>query len=211
MSSGLMAVAADRLLAALSEYYDSGEYVKPFSSQEIADCVINHAAAAGIAAMAPGVIPGVGLGLAAAITTGAVWSMYIKMSKMIGTSITEKTLKVIASAAISNIAMNAAVFLALTLIPGVGAIATGVINFAAVYAAGLIFLTTLTRLFKVKRTDIEDMSDEEWKASVKAAVGSINMKSILKEAKDIFMEMRKDGSLDQVGKDVDISMDEDEK
>ena len=209
MQQQILIFAADKLGKTLMEYYESGEYIKPFSSQELADCVLHHAAAAGIAAMAPGVIPGIGFGIAAAITTGAVWSMYIKMSKMIGTSITEKTLKVIASAAISNIAMNTAVFIALTFIPGIGAIATGVINFAAVYAAGLIFLTAITRLFKVKRTDIENISDEEWKASVKAAVASINMKSIIKEAKDLFMEMRKNGSLDQMGKDVDISMEED--
>lgn len=209
MQQQILIFAADKLGKTLMEYYESGEYVKPFSSQELADCVLHHAAAAGIAAMAPGVIPGVGFGIAAAITTGAVWSMYIKMSKMIGTSITKNTLKVIASAAISNIAMNTAVFFALTLIPGVGAIATGVINFAAVYSAGLIFLTAITRLFKVRRTDIENISDEEWKASVKAAVASINMKSIIKEAKDLFMEMRKNGSLDQMGKDVDISMKED--
>lgn len=209
MSSSLLTAAADRLLDVVTQYYESGEYVKPFSSKEVADCVVHHAAAAGIATLAPGVIPGLGAGVATVVSTGAIWAMYIRMSKMIGTSIKKETLKVIASAAISNIAMNAAVFLAFSLIPGVGAVAAGIIGFASVYAAGLIFLTTLTRLFKVRRTDVENLSDEEWKAQVKEAVSGINMKTVINEAKNIFMDMRKNGTLDEIGKDVDIDPEDD--
>lgn len=204
---GILNTAADNLLQAMVDYYVSGEYTEPFSSEQIADCVVGHAAAAGVAAMAGNVIPVVGAGLVTVITTGAVWRMYIKIAEMIGTSLKEKTVKVIASAAISNLAMNAAVMLVLSFVPGVGSFAAGVINFASVYMAGLIFLTVLTRLFKVKREDINDISNEEWIQSIKNEIKNINLKAVAREAISLFSQMRKDGTLNQKGEGVDISTD----
>lgn len=204
---GLLNNAAENLLQEMIDYYVSGEYTKPFSSEELADCVINHAAAAGIAAMAGSVIPGIGASIVTVGTTAAVWRMYIKMAKMIGTNLKEKTLKVIASAAISNLAMNAAVYILLSFVPGVGTFAGGVINFASVYTAGLIFLTALTRLFKVKRTDIQDISNEEWIESVKDAFANVNVKRIIKEAISLFSDLRESGGLEKAGELVDISAD----
>ena len=210
MANGLLLVAAEELLEALNQYYDSGEYIKPFKSEEIADCVVMHAAAAGVATMAGGVLPGVGAAAAMVASTGAVWAMYIKMANMIGAPLGRNTLKVLSSAVVSNLAMNAAAYLAFTFIPGVGIIATGVITFATVYAAGLIFLTVLTRLFKVQRQDVDDMTSEEWKESVKDAVSNINVKAIFKEAKDLFMNLRRSGRLNTMGKDLDLDPSDDE-
>ena len=189
------------------DYYVSGDYTKPFSSEELADCVIAHAAAAGLAAIAGCVVPGVGAGIAVTVSTVAVWRMYIKMAQIIGTPMKEKTLKAIASAAISNIAMNAAVLLVVSFLPVVGTVACGVINFASVYIAGLIFLTTFTRLFKVRRKDINDISNEEWVENVKEAIENINMKKIAKEAISLFSDLHESGRLEQLGRDVDISDD----
>ncbi len=203
----ILNTAADNLLKEMIDYYVSGDYTKPFSSEELADCVIDHAAAAGLAAIAGSVLPGVGAGIATAVTTVAVWRMYIKMAKIIGTTLKEKTLKVIASAAISNIAMNTAVMLVVSFLPVVGTVACGVINFASVYIAGLIFLTTLTRLFKVRREDINDISNEEWAENVKEAIENINMKKITKEAISLFSDLHESGRLEQLGRNVDISDD----
>lgn len=204
---GLLNNAAENLLQEMINYYVSGEYTKPFSSEELADCVISHAAAAGVAAMAGSVVPGIGASIVVVGTTAAVWRMYIKMAKMVGTNLKEKTLKIIASAAISNLAMNAAVYILLSFAPGVGTFAGGVINFASVYTAGLIFLTTLTRLFRVKRTDIEDISNEEWVENVKDSFSSVNVKRVIKEAISLFSDLRESGDLQKAGEMADVSAD----
>ena len=74
---------ADQLLDAIIDYYGDGNYVKTFHSKELADCVVQHAAAAGVAAMAGGVLPGVGSVIATGISVGAIWSMYIRVCKII--------------------------------------------------------------------------------------------------------------------------------
>ena len=210
MSSSLVTVAAERLIAALYEYYDSGDYVVPFQSKDIADCVVAHSAAAGVSALAAGVLPGAGGAIAVAAGTGAVWTMYIRMTKMIGAKLGENTLKFIASAVVSNLAMNAASMLALSFIPGVGAVACGVIQFVTVYAAGLIFLNLLTRLFKVNRMDVDEMSDEERKAYIKNAMSSVKLSAVFKEGVVMYMEMKKSGTLDATGNSVSLEKDDEE-
>ena len=44
-------LVSEKLLEVAMKYYESGEYVKPFQSKDLADCVVQHAAAAGVAAM----------------------------------------------------------------------------------------------------------------------------------------------------------------
>ena len=63
----------------------------------------------------------------------------------------------------------------------------------------------LTKLFKANRQDVETMTDAEVAASIKEAFSNIDKKAVFKEAKNLFTSMRKDGSLNEVGKDVDIS------
>ena len=178
-----------------------------FSSEELTNCVLKHAAAAGVASMAGGVLPGAAAVVASVIATGAVWAMYIKMSNIIGVKTDKKTLKVIASAALSNIAANAVGLFALSFIPGLSIIAGGIITFASIYIAAIVYLTALTQLFKGKRTDVDD---DEWKSTVKDAVKSINMKSIIKEAKGLFTEMKDSGVLDEMSQGVDIDPSDDE-
>lgn len=208
----LLLVAADRLLDALLDYYGSGEYIKPFQSKDLADCVVHHAAAGGIAAMAAGILPGAGAVAAVAISAGAIWRMYIKICQIIGTKFEKNKLKMISSAVLTNLATQLAggfaIQFAASFVPGAGMIAAGAINFAVTYLAGLIFLNTLTRLFKVTRHDVQSMTNEDWVDSIKQSLSSIDKKAALKEAKEIFTSMRKDGSLDRVGKDIDVSMEE---
>ena len=215
MSSGLLMAASDRLLEAVMQYYESGEYVKPFSSKEVADCVVHHAAACGVAAMvaaAPSVM-GLGFLLASGIAAGAIWAMYIKICKLIGATFSKNKLKAISSAVLTNLVTQLAGVFAInfasTLVPGAGVVVCGVGHFAICYFAGLIFLNVLTRLFKVRRQDAENMSAEEWKAYIKDAFASIDKKAVIKEAKNLFTDMRNDGTLDDMGKGVDINPEDD--
>lgn len=60
MTQQILLAVSEELLKAVSNYYESGEYVKPFRSKDLADCVVQHSAAVGIAAMGVGVLPGAG-------------------------------------------------------------------------------------------------------------------------------------------------------
>lgn len=212
LSQGIMYRVCEELLNVVSEYYESGEYIKPFRSKDLADCVLQHSAAVGVAAMAIGVLPLAGAVVAMGVGTVAIWKMYVKICSIIGVPFGKNKLKALASAALTNIATQLAATYALqiasSIIPGTGIISSGVINFASTYIAGLLFLLVLTRLFKTGRNDVENMSDEELINTVKSAMASIDMKVIFKEAKNIFMDMRRDGSLEQMGAEVDISDEE---
>ena len=70
ISHGMLVAAA----YALKEYMSSGAYAENFDSRELADIVVVHSAAAGVAAMAAGVLPGVGSIIASGIAVGAIWS-----------------------------------------------------------------------------------------------------------------------------------------
>lgn len=51
MTQRMLMLVSNELLEAISHYYESGEYIKPFRSKDLADCVVQHSAAVGIAAM----------------------------------------------------------------------------------------------------------------------------------------------------------------
>lgn len=209
MTQQMLMIVSDKLLKAVSNYYESGEYVKPFRSKDLADCVVQHSAAVGISAMGAGILPGAGAVISVGVATAAIWRMYVKICQIIGVPFGKNRLKAFASAVLTNIATQlAAVYatqVATSFIPGVGVITGGVVNFAATYFAGLIFLMVLTKLFKANRQDVETMTDAEVAASIKEAFSNIDKKAVFKEAKNLFTSMRKDGSLNEVGKDVDIS------
>ena len=211
MTQKMLMLVADELMKAVSNYYESGEYVKPFQSKDLADCVVQHSAAVGVSAMAAGIVPGAGAVAAVGLAAAAIWRMYVKICQIIGVPFGKNKLKAISSAALTNIATQMAgvyaIQLASSLIPGAGIVTSGVVNFATTYIAGLVFLMVLTRLFKTQRQDVENMSDEELVKSVKAAFANIDAKAIFKEAKDLFTTMRKDGTLNEVSEGVDISDD----
>lgn len=127
---------------------------------------------------------------------------------MIHVELRKDMLKFLASAVMSNIAINLgaviAAEVAFSLIPGAGIIGAGIISFATVYIGGILFLKILTGLFKAKATNWDDLSEEELKASVQAAAENTNVKAIFAEAKNLFKDMQKNGSLDKVAEGTDI-------
>ena len=190
LGEGFLMDAADMLLDAIIDYYGDGKYVETFQSKKLADCVIQHAAAAGVAAMAGGILPGVGSLIATGIATGAIWSMYIRICKLIKVELGKNKLKVLASAVLTNVVMNLAGMLAIgvaaSFVPGASIVICGAGNFAVVYIAGIVFLNALTRLFHVSRSDLNDMDEAELVRSVKESTSGMNMKELFREAKNIF-------------------------
>lgn len=84
MTQKMLLLVSDELLKAVSNYYESGEYVKPFRSKDLADCVVQHSAAVGVAAMGADVLPGAGSVVAVGVAAAAIWRMYVKMCQIIG-------------------------------------------------------------------------------------------------------------------------------
>lgn len=192
---------------ALKEYMSSGAYADNFDSKELADIVVGHSAAAGVAAMAAGVLPGVGSIIASGIAVGAIWTMYVRIGMYLELTISKDLWKAIASAVVANIVTQLAGVLVLELavgfIPGASIIAAGVVNFGITYVAGLIFLKALTEIFRAGKSP-DEMTSEQMKAQFSNAAKSVNVKSAFSEAKSAFNKMKKDGSLNEKGKDIDI-------
>ena len=203
INSGLLIAA----VYALKEYMSSGAYAENFDSRELADIVVGHAAAAGVSAMAAGALPGVGSIIASGLAVGAIWTMYVRIGKCLNLKISKDLWKAIASAVLANIVTQLAGVLALELvvgfIPGASIIAAGVVNFGVTYVAGLIFLKALTEIFKAG-INPEQMTSEQMKRQFSDAAKTVNVKSAFSEAKSAFNEMKKDGSLNEKGKNIDI-------
>lgn len=77
-------------------------------------------------------------------------------------------------------------------------------NFAVVYAAGLIYLKMLTEIFK-KGNNPAAMSAEDLNTAYSSAAKGVDIKSVCSEAKDTFKEMKKNGDLKKSADEVDLS------
>ena len=197
-------------VTAISEYFRTGAYADNFDSKELANIVIAHAAAAGLSAMAAGVLPGVGSLIAIGICTGAIWTMYIRIGAYLHLSIGLDVLKAIAAAVLANIATQLAGILVLELalgfVPGAAILIGGAVNFAVTYIAGIIYLFALESIFKAGG-DPSKMSAAEMKKHFKAAAKDVNVKTAFSEAKKTFTQMNEDGSLQKEGGSVNIQTD----
>lgn len=209
MNNAMLKQAAYALRNALR----NGTLEEPFDSKELANCVINHAAASAIAAMAGGCFTGAAGFIALAISVGAIWKMYIEICRIIKVKIGKNKLKTLASAVLANITTQFAGVIAMEIlvsfIPGAAFFICGACNFATVYFAGLVFLKVLTGIF-MAGGDIASADVDDIKAQCSAEVKSTNAKDIYAEAKGAFKEMKDSGTLDDAGKGVDISDADDE-
>lgn len=214
MAQSILLVAIDRLSIVMDEYFDNGEDVKLFKSEELASCVKSYSAAVAVSGMAAGVLPVAGSVAALGICVAANWRMYIKMCEIINVPFGKKKLKAISSAVVSNIMGNIALFIGLqmatSVVPGAGIVTEGVLTFFVTYFSAIVFLNMLTKVLGEKRKDIENMTDEEFKKYIKEEVSksSKKKKDIYKECKNVFTKMYNDGSLDKAGKETDISDEE---
>lgn len=185
---------------------------KNANSKEIENCVIAHAAAAAVAAMAGGIFSGFAALIASGIAVGAIWRMYIKLCQTLNIKLGKDILKAVASAVLSNIVTQiGGLILAEVLIgfiPGASILICGLVNFVVVYFAGVIFIKTLTSLFKAGNSDFENISADILKENMNAAANDIDAKDIIKEAKSTYKDMQKDGSLNDAGESVDISQED---
>lgn len=196
------------ILDSAEQMLKSGKLSESFSSQEMANIVIDHACGAGWAAMAAGFFPGVGSIVASGIAVGTIWSMYYRISKYLDLNIGKNIWKILASATVSNLVTQlggALVFDFITsFIPGLGIITNGLVNFGVTYVAGKMFFEALTRIFKAGY-DPNTMTSSQMKEEFKHAVDKEEVNRAFSEAKNLFDEMRKDGTLQEKGTDDNLT------
>ena len=170
---------------------------------EYIDMVIKCCALGGASsALLSGWLPGAGGAIATGIALGFTLTMYSKICKACGITLKKNILKAIASVAVSEIAayLGAVIVLetALSLFPGIGsvgaAILSGVLNYAMIYVAGVLFLFTITKVFKAKRDKqgIENMTEEELLAYIRNEATKENIASMYEEAKKSYNTVKND-------------------
>lgn len=163
-----------------------------------------HAAAAAVAAMGAGVLPGVGSLISTAISGAAVVSMYVRIGKYLQISIKKDLWKAIVTAIVTDLGASLVGSFILGFVPGLSVFTCGLMNYGIVYIAGIIYLTALTTIFHLG-ADPEKMTEEQLKEQFSSAAKSMNTKDLFSEAKSSFKQMKEDGSLEEQAKEADIS------
>lgn len=162
-----------------------------YNADEAGKAIINCALLAAGAAAVGGIIPILELPAMIVSCVGAVWGMYIQICKILDIKIGENLLKVLASAALANIATNLIGVFALEFltffIPGVACISGALITFASVYLAGQMFMATLLAFAKQGKTgpDLGNIPSAEMRSVLDHMTPS---KSDVKHAKQVFRE-----------------------
>lgn len=172
------------------------EYVR--TTKGIERIVVTHSLAAAAAAVASGWIPGAGGVIATGIAMGFTLTMYINICKACNFTLHKNILKSIASVAIAEIVAYLAVALVvetvITFFPGLNigaAVIAGVINFAMVYIAGVLFLKMMANVFKANKK-IDSISSNEWEDFMKKEATRENISSVYEEAKNAYKETKDD-------------------
>ena len=153
------------LLNGLKCHYNNAEETE----KNIITCAFTAATADDLG----GAIPGLAVVTTIISCVGAVWVMYGKLCSCLWIKMRDNTLKLLARAALANIAGNLASVLlsmaATLLIPGGSIAASAIITFLVVYLAGLAFLQMVLNLAE-KSNDpyaFSDISDGEMKRKMK--------------------------------------------
>lgn len=130
------------LIMELRRYYKDAEKVERI--------IINCSLTAATATAAGSAIPMLAPAALIISCAGAVWTMYISICRELGISFGKDALKALASAAVTNIAVNLGgtilLDIMLSVVPGFG-IATGaLLVFGVTYLSGVMFLNLLLKM-----------------------------------------------------------------
>lgn len=167
------------------------------SSDEIEKNIIGFGLFASVASATVGSITGAGPLVATAITTACVYAMYYRLAKLTNIGISQNILKSVASAVLANVVSNIGVSIvaafALSFIPVIGNLSSSticaIVQFASVYVAGYVFISTLNALYK-KHGNISGLTEKEIKETVAETNSSINTSEIINEAKKVHKEVK---------------------
>ena len=177
MNSAMLYVAAQ----SLKGYYGQAD--------QLEKTVINHALTAAGAAALSGALPGAGSTAAAAVSIGAIVTMYVNLGNMLGIRLGKGLLRTLASAVVADLGGSIAAILlvstVLSFIPGIGTVGAagimGLTSFCYVYLAGTFYLKMVAKIVKSGKS-AENMSEEELKKAILQAAEGVDMKAAVKEA-----------------------------
>lgn len=202
MSSSYLYLALKALADATKEVIEEEKVQK--AGKTIQTCSIVSAASGLGASLFPG-----GSLVLTAVAVGAVWTMYVKINKDLGISISDNTLKSFASAILSNIITSAGsiiVALAVTTILSVIPVlhflsvpAQATVAYLSVFSAGILYIKFLTKMFKAKGSF--DTSNVDVKQAAKDVVSETDMKSMLEDVKKSYKEDK--SKIDEAKKEQD--------
>ena len=171
-------------------------------NEEAAKIVEYHAAGSTAASLAA-MFPGAGPVVAVAAQTALIYSMYVRINRALGISLSKNKLKSIAAAAVSNIASNASAALlgtatatVLSFIPGIGSGVSTLIMAAVGYASVVIAALTYAGILdRIGTHDGDNMSEDQLRELVNENMNSRDLNSEMKELMADYRRRRKDGSI----------------
>lgn len=159
-----------------------------------------------IAGVSSNILPGIGGIAAIAAQTTLVWTMYIKINRHLGISMTENTMKFVGSAMLTNIATNAgslivayAASAVLSWIPFLGqaaaALTEGALGYIVIYVAAALYVRLLTKVMKAGDIHLLDQK-EKTNTIIQTVVTETDIKDLVKEAKDAYKKAKASGEID---------------
>lgn len=161
------------------------------AGKTIQTCAIVSAASGLGASLFPG-----GSLVLTAVAIGAVWTMYVKINKDLGISISDNTLKSLASAMLSNFITNVGSFIVAIVVTAIiGFIpalhilsipAQTLVAYLTVFSAGILYIKFLTKMFKAKGNF--DTSNVDVKQAAQDIVSETDIKAMLKDVKKSYKE-----------------------
>ena len=158
--------------------------------ERIAKIIKFHSKGAAIAAISSGWIPGAGGAIAITISSGFIWTMYIRINEQINIPIAKNILKSLASGIATNLATYALGSLiissTISIFPGIGsasaAVLIGSICYALTLASGYIYLKMLTKIFESGKNPMT-YKERELKNVAKEVTKPNEIKDFINKAK----------------------------
>ena len=158
-------ISLDMVADALQVFYENAD--------EANKIIMTAALTAAGADAIGGAIPGLAIPATIISCFGTVWVMYGAICRKLGITMKDKVFKLLARAALANIAANLggaiAALIAGMLVPGGSILASAVVSFLTVYLAGLVFLKTLAKMAAASSDphSFSDMSESDMKRAMK--------------------------------------------
>lgn len=198
-----MAIPAAFALMGIDKF--SNGIVTDQLGENMAKIVRQHAIASTAVSLASA-IPGAGAVACVVCQTAVVYSMYVRMNNALGIRLSKNVVKSVASAVVANIATNAATLVGgvvasavLSVIPGVGSVAStvlmGGIGYATVMISGLVYAKMLCALAKNDK-NVETMSEDEIKEAVKAELNKRDVNQDFKTFTKEYKQEKKNGAFE---------------
>ena len=163
-------------------------------------------------ALAGNIVPGAGSLLTVIGQTGLVWTLYVKINKIIGLEMSDNTAKFVGSAILTNLSLNAGSLLlgyagavVAAFIPIFGQFTAAAVEaslgYALIYVSAVLYLIFLYKVFQVKGK-IYITGGKEDAEIVKDVIKNTKLEELISEAKNKYKEDKNSGDIDCASKNL---------